>query len=342
MVNPVVVIGNLGSPDSTEVADVRQYLKEFLLDPRVIDYPAPLRNLIVRGLILPFRPKKSAEAYREIWTEQGSPLLVTTEKLRAKLEEELDMPVLSTMRYRNPSIASTVRDIAEKGYDRVFFMPQYPQYAMSSYETVVVAFLEEMRKVLPDVEVTTLQPFYQDPDYLDALAAVSKPYLEDPFDLLLCSFHGVPRRHLLKGDPSHAHCQICPNCCEQDSPVHAVCYRHQCVKTIESLLPKLGVPPEKSKITFQSRLGREVWLEPYTDETLKALPGQGIKHLRVMCPAFTVDCLETLEEINGEGRDIFMEAGGESFEMIPCLNDQAPMVRFLANRVKTWLPSLEA
>ncbi|ADE55433.1 ferrochelatase [Coraliomargarita akajimensis] len=332
-----VILLNLGSPDSTSVADVRRYLREFLMDGRVLDAPKPVRWFLVNCLILPKRPKESAEAYASIWTEHGSPLILTSREQQAALGEQLDIPVSLGMRYGSPSTEGALEELLQQGVDDLFIIPMYPHYAMSSYETAVVHLMESVRRLAPSVKTTLMPPFYQDPGYINALVESARPSLESgDFDKLIFSFHGIPQRHLVKGDPSHHHCMQTPDCCNTCHPAHATCYRHQCVMTVEKFVQAMQLPKEKYMVTFQSRLGREPWLQPYTDQTLKALPGKGVKKVKIMCPAFTADCLETLEEIAGEGEEIFTHAGGESFEQIPCLNAQPTFINYLAERVKAW------
>ena len=334
-----ILLLNLGSPKSTSVADVRTYLREFLGDDRVIDYPAWFRFLLLEGIILRTRPRKSAAAYATVWTPEGAPLLVTTEKLRAKLESATGLPVVTGMRYGEPSCEQAIRKVLELGIDDLFVMPQYPQYAMSSYETVVVKFQEELARIAPGLKYRVLQPYFDDPAYIDCLVESARPWLSKPFDKVLFSYHGVPERHLRKGDASKAHCTKVKDCCFQPCPSHANCYKHQCVRTTHLFAEKAGLRPEQFEISFQSRFGPEKWVPPYTDERLEALPGEGVKKLLVMCPAFTVDCLETIEEISEEGKEDFLHAGGESFEQIPCLNDQDVYVKYLAARADSWQAS---
>jgi len=334
-----ILLLNLGSPKSTSVPDVRNYLREFLGDERVIDYPAVFRFALLEGIVLRTRPKKSAAAYATVWTPEGAPLLVTTEKLRAKLEKATGLPVITGMRYGTPSCAEAVQKVIDMGIDDLFVMPQYPHYAMSSYETVVVKIQEELKRLAPDLKYHVLQPFFNDPAYIQALVESAKPWLNKPFDKLLFSYHGVPERHLRKGDPSKAHCTKVPNCCAVASPCHATCYKHQCVETTRLFTLAAGLSPEQVEVAFQSRFGPEKWVPPYTDERLEAMPDEGVKKLLVMCPAFTADCLETIEEISEEGKEDFMHAGGESFEQIPCLNDQDVYVKYLSDRVVSWKPS---
>lgn len=334
-----VLLVNLGSPDSTSVADVRRYLREFLGDERVLDMPAPFRWALLEGIILRTRPKKSAHAYQQVWTKDGSPLVLTSRSVRDKLAATLGAttPVYLAMRYGQPSVASIVAQIAADGIDELLLFPQYPHYAMSSWETVVVRVMEEMAKQAPKIRVTTVQPFYADSDYIDALHNVTAPYLAQAHDFVLFSYHGLPERHMRKADSSHAHCMTVPDCCTTCSPAHATCYRAQCYATTRALTARKGFAPGKFAVSFQSRLVGEPWLQPFTDHELARLPKTGVKKLLVLCPAFTADCLETLEEIQQQGRETFLAAGGESFTQIPCLNDHAAFIDFLAKRTDRWL-----
>jgi len=334
-----VLLVNLGSPDSTSVPDVRRYLREFLGDERVLDMPAPFRWALLEGIILRTRPKKSAHAYQQIWTPEGSPLIVTSRSVREKLAGALgaDPKVYLAMRYGNPSIASVVGELARDGVNEVLLFPQYPHYAMSSWETVVVRVMEEAARQAPGLKVTTVQPFFADADYIEALHTVVAPYLAQPHDHVLFSYHGVPERHMRKADSSRAHCMVVPDCCTTCSPAHATCYKAQCLATTRALVARAGLTPAGHSVSFQSRLVGEPWLTPFTDKVLANLPAQGVKRLLILCPAFITDCLETLEEIQQEGRDIFIGAGGESFQQIPCLNDHPAYIDFLANRTRRWL-----
>jgi len=334
-----VLLANLGSPDSTSVPDVRRYLREFLGDGRVLDLPAPLRWLLLEAVILPRRPKRTAHAYAKIWTPEGSPLLVTSEHARAKLAARLgaEVPVLAAMRYGNPSIPAAVAALSAAGTEEVLLFPQYPHYAMASWETVVVRIYEEFAARAPGIRVRCVQPFAGDADYIEMLHAVSAPALARPFDHILFSYHGIPERHLRKADSSHAHCLKVADCCATCSPAHATCYRAQCVRTTAALASRAGLPAGKYSMSFQSRLAGEPWLQPFTDFELARLPRAGVKRLLVICPSFLADCLETLEEISMVGRQTFLDAGGEQFEKISCPNDSPPFIDFLANRVQKWL-----
>lgn len=320
--------------------DVKRYLREFLGDERVIDKPAqPFRWLLVNGIIVPFRGKKSAHAYSQVWTKDGSPLVVISRSVHAKLAAKLgpSTPVYLAMRYGQPSIAAVMAEIAAAGVEELLLFPQYPHYAMASWETVVVRVMEEVARQTSKLKVTTVQPFFADPDYIDTVHAVSAPYLQKPHDYVLFSYHGLPERHMRKADSSQAHCMKVPDCCNTCSPAHATCYRAQCYATTKAFVARAGIPASKFSVSFQSRLAGEPWLSPYTDYEFERLPKAGFKRLLVMSPAFTADCLETLEELQQQGRESFMEAGGESFEQIPCPNDHPAFIDFLATRVQRWL-----
>jgi ferrochelatase len=335
-----VLLANLGSPESPSVADVRRYLAEFLGDERVLDRPRPpLRWLLLHGIILRTRPTKSAHAYATIWTPEGSPLVVTSRAVQRQLAAALgaDPPVAVAMRYGRPSIASVLAQLAASGVTDLLLIPQYPHYAMSSWETVVVKVREEAARLAPHLRIVSVQPFYADPDYIDALHASAAQYLAQPHDHLLFSFHGLPVRHLRETDSSRAHCTIVPDCCAVASPARATCYKAQCLGTVRSFARRAGLDPARYSVSFQSRLVGEPWLQPYTDAELRRLAAAGRKRLLVITPAFTADCLETLEEIRVEGRALFLQAGGESFEHIPCLNDHPAYIAFLAGRVRQWL-----
>lgn len=320
-----ILLVNLGSPNSTSVEDVKNYLDEFLMDEKVIDYRWIFRALLVQGIILKTRPKKSAEAYKTVWTDEGSPLIVISKHLQNKLQEIVDVPVGLGMRYGEPSIQTGIQELVDKGVTEISLFPLYPQYAMSTTETVIDKAEEVRKKFFPDIKINYVEPFYNRDIYIKALAESIKEKLPADFDLLQFSYHGVPERHIYKTDPTKT-CSI-DNCClKDDLPSHKYCYRHQCFKVTELVREQLGLPKEKVMVTFQSRLGKDKWIEPYTDATLEGLGKKGIKKLAIVCPAFVSDCLETLEEISVEGKEIFLHGGGERFDYITCLNEDANWV----------------
>jgi len=331
-----VVLMNLGSPDSPEQKDVKKYLSEFLMDERVIDYSYIFRFLLVRGIIVPFRTKNSAKAYANIWEGDVSPLIDITQQLQKALQQQVEVPVEIAMRYGNPTVKSAFDTIKQKvpAAKKILAIPLYPHFAMSSYETAVEYAKKIHKQNKYSFEIDYLPPFYDNESYIDSLSDSIKPYLNKPYDKILFSYHGLPQRHLTKADPTHSHCVITKDCCSVDSVAHKTCYRHQCFTTTKLVVEKLQLDNDKVENSFQSRLGREQWIPPYTVDRLTALPKEGVKHLLILCPAFVSDCLETLEEIAIEGRKTFMEAGGESFELIPCMNTNPAWVNTLASWIK--------
>ena len=334
-----IILMNLGSPDSTEVKDVKKYLTEFLMDKRVIDYPYLLRKLLVSGIIVPFRAAKSAAAYKTVWTKEGSPLITLTRQLQEALQQQVAEPVVVAMRYGNPSMADAYARLVESvpGLEEVIAIPLYPHYAMSSYETAVAYAREVYAKNKYSFKLTFIKPFYNDADYIDALSERIRPYLEQPYDHILFSYHGLPQRHITKGDITSCHCLKTADCCNVPSPAHTYCYRHQSLTTVKLVTEKLQIPADKYSFSFQSRLGSEEWLKPYTDFRLLEFPAEGVKKLLVVCPAFVSDCLETLEEIADQGKHSFLKAGGESFTAIPCLNTHPAWI----GTIKNWIDELE-
>ena len=332
-----ILLMNLGSPDSTEVKDVKKYLNQFLMDERVIDKPWLLRALLVQGIIVPFRAPKSAEAYKTVWTKEGSPLIVLSKQLQKALQEKTPEPVELTMRYGNPTPEVAFERLLEKMPDmeEVIAIPLYPHYAMSSYETAVEYAREVHKEKKYAFSLKFIKPYYSEPEYIEALADRIKPFLDQPYDHILFSYHGVPGRHIMKSDVTGSHCLQSPDCCEVASPAHAYCYRHQGIMTTKLVTERLGIPKDKYSISYQSRLGKG-WLEPFTDIRLEEMPKEGIKKLLVICPAFVSDCLETLEEIADRGKESFMGAGGESYQMIPCLNTHPLWISALAGWVREY------
>ena len=332
-----VLLVNLGSPDSTSVGDVRKYLREFLMDGRVLDSNWLVRFCVVNFAILPRRPKESAHAYEKIWLPEGSPLVVTSKCVQAKLQERVSVPVELAMRYQNPSIETAILKLRQQNVTELFLIPLFPHYAMSSYESAVVRVQKVAGRIAPKMRIEVQPPFFDSPDYISALVASAKNYLEGGYDHLLFSFHGIPERHLRKSDPTGCHCLAKENCCEVPSPAHATCYRAQCFKTVAAFVKQAGVPKEKYSVSFQSRLGRDPWLKPYTDFELLEFPKRGVKKLLVVCPAFVSDCLETLEEIGIRGRETFLSAGGKEFVEIPCLNEHPVWISALEKMVRRFL-----
>jgi len=339
MAQKAVLLANLGSPDSTSVKDVRSYLAEFLMDERVIDIPYIARLLLVRGIIVPFRAPQSAAKYKTIWTENGSPLIHISKQVQKKLAGAIDMPVELCMRYANPTTTSALDKLKNENPDlqEVVLVPLYPHYAMSSYETAVEYVKEIHKKGNYPFALKVVPPFYNHPDYIESLTNSIKPHLQKEFDHLLFSYHGIPKRHVLKADCTKSHCFSSESCCSIKSAAHDVCYRHQIIETTNLVAEKLGLPKEKFSYSFQSRLGADAWLQPYSVEQFKKFPQQGIKKLIVVCPAFVSDCLETLEEIQEEGHEDFIKAGGSEYSVIPCLNDRDDWIKTIVKLVNAQL-----
>lgn len=329
-----ILLVNLGSPDSPSVPDVRRYLNQFLMDPRVLDSPWLVRRFVVSAFILPTRPTKIAAAYRSIWMNEGSPLVVISQKVERALRERMHAPLALGMTYGNPSIESALRELLSKGVDEVFLIPMFPHYAMATYEGVVAGVETALRKLTTTVRLVTRPPFYNEPEYVDALVASARPHLDKGYDHLLFSYHGLPERHLRKSDPTKSHCLTSEACCQTPSEAHKTCYRHQVLATTEEFVMRAGIPKDRYSIAYQSRLGRDPWLRPYTDDAIQRLAESGVKKLLVICPSFVADCLETLEEIGDEGKEEFLAHGGQEFELIPCLNDHPKWIDALAKWCK--------
>jgi len=334
-----VLLVQLGTPDSPEVPDVRRYLREFLSDPRVIDIPAAARWLLLRAVILPSRPRRSAAAYQSIWTAEGSPLLVHTRELAGAVAARLGpaFRVEVGMRYGSPSITRAVERLTAAGADRLVALPLFPQYAGSSSGSALQATLDALGRRWNVPEVRTLGPFFEAPGFVEAAAEAARPVLaETRPEHVLFSYHGLPERQVQRSDPTGRHCLAGgdASCCEAPPPeVRAFCYRAQCVATSRALASALGLEEGTWSSSFQSRLGRIPWIRPYTDEVLPELAGRGVRRLAVLCPSFVADCLETLEEIGIRGREQWQELGGEVLGLAPCVN-AAP--RF-ADAVADWV-----
>jgi protoporphyrin/coproporphyrin ferrochelatase len=332
-----VLLVNLGSPESPTAKDVKPYLDEFLMDKYVIDVPFLLRALLVRGIILQTRPKKSAEAYSRIWTSKGSPLVVISKKMHQKVTNLVDIPVALAMRYGTMTILKGLQELHDKGVTEVLLFPLYPQHAMASTTTILVLAEELRAKHFPEMKFTTVPAFYNKKGYIETLANSIKNHLHNfEYDHLLFSYHGIPKRHIRKTDITKSHCTIDGSCCNTPSPAHEFCYRHQCYETTKQLVKFLGIPEGKYSQTFQSRLAGDKWLTPYTDVEINKMPEKGIKKLAVVTPAFVSDCLETLEEIAMEANEQFLHHGGEKFLAVPCLNDEKEWCELVADWIKDW------
>ncbi|MCF6284780.1 MAG: ferrochelatase [Candidatus Hydrogenedentes bacterium] len=332
-----VLLINTGSSSAPRTVETRAYLKQFLSDHRVIDIAAWKRWILVNCFILPFRPKYTAEAYKLIWTERGSPLLAISEDFAEALAKELlDMHIEIGMAYGDPSIEAGMDRLIEKGADRIIIAPMFPQYASATTGAVFERSFTHAAKKLNVPNIAALPPFYDDEGYLDAWQAVAEEKLAvfKP-DHVLLSYHGLPERHIKNCDPSGSHCLVKDDCCDVLNDANKNCYRRHCTVTAQGLIPRLGLKEGNYSLTFQSRLGRDPWLTPATDQRIVALAKEGVKRLAVLSPAFTADCLETLEEIGMQAKESFIENGGEAFELIPSLNTHPQWVSAFAGIIKS-------
>ncbi|RXJ74725.1 ferrochelatase [Veronia nyctiphanis] len=310
-----ILLANLGTPDAPTASAVKAFLAEFLHDHRVVDLTRFIWCPVLHGIILPIRSPKVAKLYQSVWMEEGSPLMVYSKRQQRALHEASGLPVELGMTYGNPSIESAITALKEQGCEKVLVLPLYPQYSATTTAAVFdqVARVAKKSPVLP--EFRFVNHYYEQDKYINALAvSVEKHWAEHGRgDVLLCSFHGIPKRYADNGDP----------------------YPKHCFATTEALKVRLGLEDHQIKTSFQSRFGREEWLQPYTDKTLEKMPSEGIKRLDIISPAFSVDCLETLEEIDGECRETFLEAGGEVFHFIPCLNDSSEHIDLMSDLVES-------
>ena len=328
---------NLGSPDSPDPRDVKRYLGEFLMDERVIDLPKPLRTFLVKGIILNTRPKKSAKAYKKIWWEEGSPLIVLSKRLQEAVQNKVSVPMGLAMRYGSPSIEQGIKSLVDQGVDEVMLIPLYPQFAMATTETILVLAEKIKNEKYPKLEFTVLPPFYNHPDYIKVLSQSIQEDLKDKkWEHLLFSYHGIPERHIRKSDITKSHCKIDKSCCQTTSEAHQYCYRHQCYETTRQVADYLELKEGTYSTSFQSRLGVDPWLQPYTDQTVARFAKKGIKNMAIVTPAFVSDCLETLEEIGMEAAEDFEEKGGEELHVIPCINSRTDWVNVMSRWIDQW------
>ncbi|WP_159022014.1 ferrochelatase [Formosa sp. L2A11] len=332
-----ILLVNLGSPESPTPKDVKTYLGEFLMDERVIDLPYIARAALVKGIILKTRPKASAAAYKKIWWEDGSPLIVLSERLQAKVQQEVEYPVALAMRYGSMTIQKGLQELVDKGVEEVFLIPLYPQFAMATTETILV-LAEELRQAhFPNLKIDHLPAFYNKPDYIEVLSNSIKHHLEGKtYDHVLFSYHGVPERHIRKSDVTKSHCKLDGSCCKTPSKAHEFCYKHQCLEVTRLVGEKLGFQEGAFSTSFQSRLGFDPWLQPYTDRTIERMGLEGTKNIAIITPAFVSDCLETLEEIAIEGQELFHEVGGKEFTTVPCLNEEPEWAALLGKWINNW------
>ena len=315
-----VLLVNLGTPEAPTAKALRPYLKQFLWDPRVIELSRPLWWMILHGIVLTFRPRKSAELYQNIWTDEGSPLYVYSkriaEAMEVKLQEEYGSPIHTAlgMTYGQPSIGKALAELEAKGCTRIVFFPLYSHYSSTSTGASFDAVMKELMTWRRVPELRTIHQYPDDPAYIRALADSIRAHWDEHGrgEMLVTSYHGIPKRYFLNGDPYHC----------------------QCHKTTRKLAEELGLSKDQYQVTFQSLFGKEEWIQPYTDATLEAMVKSGIRRVDVVCPGFSVDCLETIDEIGRESRHVFMEAGGEEYHFIPCLNDRPEHVELLTDLVR--------
>ncbi len=326
-----VILNNIGSPDNSDTKSVRRYLREFLMDPGVIELPYFFRFILVYLIITPFRAPKSAEKYQKIWTAKGSPLVWLTESIAKKIQKNgSDLAVETGMQFQNPSMDLAISNLVTLNPDleKIYLIPMYPQYSLATTAAGISKFKKQWQnykknyigRKLP--EIFAMKPFYDSDFFIDRVAEKIKFFELKEYDAILFSYHGLPVANIMKNE----HCQLNGLCCESGMKFN--CYRSQCLATTKAVLKKLGSSIE-SLTTFQSRLGRGEWIQPYTDQTLIKLAQGNTKKILVVCPAFTVDCLETLEEIQIENRNLFLNAGGSRFDYVPCLNDDEVWCREL-------------
>ncbi len=332
-----VLLIQLGTPDAPRSREVRRYLREFLNDPRVIDLPAPARWLLVNGIILPTRPRKSAEAYAKIWSSEGSPLRVHAEALRDRLGEELGSgyAVELGMRYGRTAIRDALERLVGRGAAPILALPLFPQYATSTTGSALAALFDAVGALRDPPAVRALGPFYDDPGFLEAHASIAAPGL-DAFrpDYVLFSYHGLPERQIRRGDRSGRHCLAREDCCATIGPANRDCYRAQCFATTRALADRLGLETARHGTAFQSRLGRARWIRPYTEDRLAQLAESGVKRLAVLSPAFVADCLETLEELGMRAAEQWQELSGGELRLIPSLNAHPLWVRAVAGMIR--------
>ena len=323
-----ILLINLGSPRDLELKSIKDYLKEFLSDDLVIDYPKFLQQILVNWIIIPSRYKNTREAYSEIWTENGSPLIHDTIALGEKVGAMSGVLVEVSMRYQFPSIEEGLKKLKAKGCSEIFVVPLYPHYAMSTVLTTEREVKRIESKLGLDLQLNFIGAFYNEGGYISSLSDVINRNRQKESDYLLFSYHGIPNRHLIKTDPTKNHCLKVKNCCEIESKAKPFCYKAQVLETSKLCAKKLELKDNEWGVSFQSRIGPG-WIQPFTDKELVRLAEEGIQNLDVVCPAFVTDNLETLEEMNIRGRETFLEAGGKSFNYIPCLNDEDSWVDFL-------------
>ena len=338
--NTAVLMINLGTPVAPNTTEVRNYLRELLSSDRVLDINPFLRWFLLNIFILPFRPKKTAKAYKKIWLEEGSPLMVYSEKLKKSLTEQFaaeNISVELAMQCGEPTIKNALDRLRVNQYSRIIVLPMYPQYASSTFGGAI----EDLyREIINDWNMPQLQiipPFFSDPLFIEAWAKVGLPYLDHKPDHVLFSFHGLPLRHLKKSDISGKWCKNNKECCQKLTNQNRYCYSAHCHETSKLLAEKLNLDSEKWSVSFQSRFGREEWVKPYTEPHLEELALRGVKRVVVFCPSFVSDCLETIEEIGIQAADYFQKCGGKELILVPSLNDHPEWIKSLSSIIRKQL-----
>jgi len=328
-IKKAILLVNLGSPQELNKKSVRKYLNIFLSDDYVVDIPKFLQQLILKLFILPFRPKQTLHAYSQIWTEKGSPLIISTFKIKEKLSKKTGWHVEVAMRYEEPSIESALKNLESKGFNKIFVVALYPHNAMSTTITTQVEVDRIAKDIIPNAEFVHIKPFYNNQKYITAVANSVQKYLNrEKFDKLIFSYHGIPKRHAKKTDETGSHCFVNNDCCEVEELGSADCYKAHTVQASIKIAKELGLKDTEWEIAYQSRIGPG-WLTPFTDKRLQALPTEGKTSIGILCPSFVSDCLETLEEIDIRGRKTFFDSGGENMTYIPCLNDSEETINLL-------------
>lgn len=333
---PGFLLINTGSPDAPEIPETRRYLRQFLSDPRVIDMSPLGRWLLLNLVILPFRPKESSHAYKKIWTDRGSPLLFHSEDLCDALRTEMPEVLIEIgMAYGKPSIPHAIDKLLTQGATRIVLVPMFPQYASATVGAVLELSYKTMADKINVPPITTVKPFYDHPAFLDAWAAIAKPQLDEfnP-DHILMSYHGLPERHIYNGDPTGAHCLKKEHCCENYMDANPYCYRAHCMATTDGIADRLGLAKSDYTLAFQSKLGKDPWLQPATDATVIELAKKGVKKLAILSPAFVADCIETIEEIGIQAREDFEKYGGEEFKLVSSLNSDPAWASGMATILK--------
>ena len=328
-----VLLVNTGSPDAPEVPDVRRYLRQFLSDPRVLDIAPLARWFLLNFVILPRRPKVSAAAYRSIWTDRGSPLIVNSENFRDGLRDQLPERIVEIgMAYGRPSVPEALDSLLSQGAGRIVIAPMFPQYASATVGSVLELTYKTAASKPNVTALSVVAPFYEEPEFLDAWASVARPELEDfNADHILFSYHGLPERQIFKCDPTGAHCLKRDDCCERYREANPDCYRAHCFASTRGIVEGLGLAKDGFTVAFQSKLGRDTWMKPAADETIVRLAKSGLKRLAVLSPAFVADCIETIEELGIRGKKSFLENGGEAFKLVPSLNSDPAWVSGFAS-----------